>query len=224
MEQETHKYRILLVEDDAQLALMVSDFLSTHEFEVSIEGRGDTAAHRITDENPDAVVLDVNLPGLDGFSVCKVVRDSFRGAIIMLTARGEEVDELLGLDAGADDYMAKPVRPRVLLARLRTHLRRVPPAEDAGQPIVVGAMVVDPSRRSVEIKDQSIELTTAELVMRFGEMLLAQYGMDPDVTWLLDHTELHIVPIANPDGRKRAEAGILWRKNTNLDDAACWKD
>lgn len=162
MEHETSKHRILLVEDDAELARMVADFLNSNEFETSIEGRGDTAAKRILDFKPDAVVLDVNLPGEDGFSVCRSVRQKYRGAIIMLTARGEDVDEVLGLEVGADDYMAKPVRPRVLLARLRSHLRRITPVEAASTPITVGAMVVDPSRRSVEIAGQPVEVTTAE--------------------------------------------------------------
>lgn len=164
MNQESRNYRILLVEDDAALASMVADFLSPHGFDVSIEGRGDTAVGRITNDNPDAVVLDVNLPGLDGFSVCQAVRSDYRGAIIMLTARGEEVDEVLGLEAGADDYMAKPVRPRALLARLRTHLRRATPTEQEARskPIRVGSLVVDASRRRVEIDQAAVELTTAE--------------------------------------------------------------
>lgn len=164
MNQEPPNYRILLVEDDAALASMVVDFLSPHGFDVSVEGRGDTAVDRITKENPDAVVLDVNLPGLDGFSVCQSVRSDYRGTILMLTARGEEVDEVLGLEAGADDYMAKPVRPRALLARLRTHLRRVIPAEHQArsEPLHVGSLVVDASRRSVEIDGAALELTTAE--------------------------------------------------------------
>jgi two-component system OmpR family response regulator/two-component system response regulator RstA len=162
MNEESHNYRILLVEDDASLASMVADFLSPHGFDVAIEGRGDTAVDRIVEENPEAVVLDVNLPGLDGFSVCRAVRASYRGAIIMLTARGEEIDEVLGLEAGADDYMAKPVRPRALLARLRTHLRRVTPAEQASEPITVGSLLVDAARRSVEIDGVALDLTTAE--------------------------------------------------------------
>jgi two-component system OmpR family response regulator/two-component system response regulator RstA len=162
MTQESQHYRILLVEDDAPLASMVADFLAPHGFEVVIEGGGNTAARRIVAENPDAVILDVNLPGLDGFSVCKAVRSAYRGAIIMLTARGEEIDEVLGLEAGADDYMAKPVRPRALLARLRTHLHRATPAEQTSQPIVVGSLVVDAGRRSVEIDGAAVDLTTAE--------------------------------------------------------------
>jgi len=162
MNQEARDHRILLVEDDASLASMVADFLSPHGFKVSIEGHGDRAIERIVSENPDIVVLDVNLPGCDGFSVCRSVRSFYRGAIIMLTARGEEVDEVLGLEAGADDYLAKPVRPRALLARLRTHLRRVTPVEQTSQPIVVGSLVIDAAQRSVELDGAAVELTTAE--------------------------------------------------------------
>jgi two-component system OmpR family response regulator/two-component system response regulator RstA len=162
MEPELQHYRILLVEDDAELASMVADFLSPHGFDVAIERRGEPAVDRIREENPDAVILDINLPGLDGFAICQAVRADYHGAIIMLTARGEEVDEVLSLEAGADDYMAKPVRPRALLARLRTHLRRATPAERASQPIVVGSLVVDAARRRVEIAGAAVDLTTAE--------------------------------------------------------------
>ncbi len=164
MNQEIPPYRILLVEDDAPLASMVADFLTSNGFEVAIEGRGDTSVNRIVEENPDIVILDVNLPGLDGLTVCREVRPKYAGAIIMLTARGEEVDEVLGLEVGADDYMAKPVRPRALLARLRTHLRRVTPdpADEPSQPIQVGSLVVDASRRSVELDGVELDLTTAE--------------------------------------------------------------
>lgn len=164
MDPSSQHHRILLVEDDMQLASMVADFLSPHGFDVTIETRGDSAIDKILHDSPEAVILDVNLPGMDGFAVCKSVRDHFPGAIIMLTARGEEVDEVLGLEAGADDYMSKPVRPRALLARLKTHLRRVPSGEDVseGKPITVGSLVVDAARRSVEIDGQALDLTTAE--------------------------------------------------------------
>ena len=162
MIQDCPVYRVLLVEDDAPLAAMVADFLQQHEFAVSIEGRGDAAVPRIVQENPDAAVLDVNLPGLDGFSLCKAVRASYRGAIIMLTARGEELDEVQGLEAGADDYMAKPVRPRALLARLRSHLRRTTPEEQASPPLRVGSLFVDAANRRVALAGQALDLTTAE--------------------------------------------------------------
>ena len=164
MNQQSQCHQLLLVEDDASLASMVADFLAPHGFDVSIEGRGDTAVDRIIAGNPDAVILDVNLPGLDGFSVCKAVRSDYPGTIIILTARGEEVDEVVGLELGADDYMTKPVRPRALLARLRTHLRRETSTEQEAQskPIRTGSLLVDGSRRSVELDGVVLDLTTAE--------------------------------------------------------------
>lgn len=162
MTGESPLYRALVVEDDAPLASMVADFLAPHGFDVSIEGRGDRAALRIQEENPDVVVLDVNLPGLDGLSICKAVRMQYHGPIIMLTARDEEIDEVLGLEAGADDYMVKPVRPRALLARLQMHLRRATPEEKASQPITVGSLAIDAGRRTVELEGTAVDLTTAE--------------------------------------------------------------
>ena len=173
MKGESPHRRILLVEDDAALAALVVDFLAPHGFEVAIEGRGDRAVSRICNENPDAVILDINLPGLNGFSVCKAVRPKYRGAIIMLTARGEEIDEVLGLKAGADDYLAKPVRPHALLARLRTHLRRATPAEQASPAIAIGSLVVDPGRRNVEIDGTALDLTSAEFDLLY---LLARHA------------------------------------------------
>jgi two-component system OmpR family response regulator/two-component system response regulator RstA len=173
MTEESPLYRVLVVEDDAPLASMVADFLAPHGFDVSIESRGDAAVIRIQEDNPDAVVLDVNLPGLDGFAVCKAVRIHYRGPIIMLTARGEEIDEVLGLEAGADDYMAKPVRPRALLARLQMHLRRATPEEQASQPISVGSLVVDVGRRIVELEGTAVDLTTAEFELLY---LLAKHA------------------------------------------------
>lgn len=165
--------RVILVEDDARLARMVADFLEQQEFEVGIENRGDQAVARIIDENPDVVILDVNLPGKDGFEVCKLVRLDYHGAIIMLTARGDEIDEVVGLEVGADDYMSKPVRPRALLARIRAHLRRAP-SEASGpkdQFVQIGGLELDPSRRSAKLCDQSLDLTTAEYDLL---LLLAQ--------------------------------------------------
>ena len=101
------------------------------------------------------------------------MRDKYAGVIIMLTARGEEVDEVLGLEAGADDYLAKPVRPRALLARLQTHLRRTVPGEQAIVPLVVGSLVVDDGQRRVSIGGRELDLTTAEFDLLF---LLAKHA------------------------------------------------
>ncbi|MCE2799700.1 MAG: response regulator transcription factor [Planctomycetaceae bacterium] len=154
---------VLLVEDDRELAEIVRDYLIENGFSVSIEMQGDLAVGRILQERPDLVVLDVNLPGMDGFTVCKSVRDQYQGAIVMLTARIEEIDEVLGLEFGADDYLTKPVRPRVLLARLRTHLRKSPAVNSELEDCLsVGGLSVYPSRRHVELRAVPVELTSAE--------------------------------------------------------------
>ncbi len=157
-------YRILLVEDDRELASMVADFLTPHGFTVDIERRGDRAVERIHADLHDVIILDVNLPGLDGFSVCRTVRSEFKGPILILTARGDEVDEVVGLEVGADDYLAKPVRPRVLLARLRAQLRKmtVPNSEQSGNRIAIGTLLVDAGRRAVEMNGREVSLTSAE--------------------------------------------------------------
>jgi two-component system OmpR family response regulator/two-component system response regulator RstA len=169
-------YRLLLVEDDAELASMVADYLTPQDFDVAIEGRGDLAIARIASEKPDVVVLDVNLPGMDGFSICRNVRTSFPGPILILTARGEEVDEVVGLEVGADDYLAKPVRPRILLARLRAHLRKSTSVDGAlgrSEVISLGSLRIDASRRIVELGSLTVETTTAEFDLLW---LLAQHA------------------------------------------------
>lgn len=167
-------HRILLVEDDVDLAAMVSDFLSMNGFEVEVEGRGDAAVSRIKSGQPEAVVLDINLPGLDGISVCREVRPAYDGVILMLTARGDEVDEVVSLEVGADDYMAKPVRPRALLARLHSHLRRTATKEEEETgSVTVGSLTVDPTRRIVELGEEDVPLTTAEFDLLY---LLARHA------------------------------------------------
>jgi len=164
--------RILLVEDDDKLSALIRDFLqTTGEFEVTIEPRGDRAPDRILGENPDLVILDIMLPGLDGLGVCKQVRDRYEGPILMLTALGDEVDEIVGLEVGADDYVAKPASPRKLLARVRTLLRRTAPAAPAAgagaaarddRRLEIGDLVVDAINRDVTLGGAPVELTTAE--------------------------------------------------------------
>src|SRR5688572_23939948 len=116
--------RILLVEDDVPLASLTSEYLRGHDFQVEVELRGDTGAQRILRERPDLVILDVLLPGLNGMDVCRQVRKHYAGLILMLTARDDDIDQIIGLELGADDYVKKPVEPRLLLARIRALLRR----------------------------------------------------------------------------------------------------
>ncbi|MEC9093598.1 MAG: response regulator transcription factor [Planctomycetota bacterium] len=160
----TSTTKILLVEDDRELARMVVDFLTPYGYEVFTVSNGEIAIDRIVQDNPAAVVLDVNLPGKDGFDVCRAVRTQYRGAIIFLTARGDDIDEVIGLEMGADDFIAKPVRPQVLLARLRTHIRRARPEGDSQSPsrIDFKNLIIDFSARQCILNGQELELTTAE--------------------------------------------------------------
>ena len=159
--------RILLVEDDERLAELTAEYLSKNDFEVAIEPRGDTACTRIPADTPDVGVLDVMLPGKDGFEVCRTVRPHYQGVILMLTARDEDMDQILGLELGADDFISKPVQPRVLLARVRALLRRAGPSEGsegggAGDELVFGRFRINQATRSAELGDAAIDLTTAE--------------------------------------------------------------
>ena len=113
-------YRVLLVEDDLPLAEMVRDFLVGEDYEVSIEGNGRQAAARIASESFDAMVLDIGLPGMDGFDVCRNIRPHFAGPIIVLTARGDEMDEVIALEVGADDFGAELFR-QFIQERLSGH-------------------------------------------------------------------------------------------------------
>jgi two-component system OmpR family response regulator/two-component system response regulator RstA len=157
--------RILLVEDDERLAELTAEYLTKNDMQVTIEPRGDTAEARILAEQPDLVMLDVMLPGKDGFEVCRAVRPNYRGVILMLTARDEDFDQILGLEMGADDYIAKPVQPRVLLARIKALLRRLPtndgPATES-EKMVFGQFNISQSTRTAILSGESIDLTTAE--------------------------------------------------------------
>lgn len=154
--------RILLVEDDSKLSRLIAEFLDANGYRVVTESRGDKAVARILEEIPDLVILDLMLPGLDGLSVCRAVRARYKYPILMLTARGDEADELLGLEVGADDYMGKPVRPQLLLVRIKTLLRRCRRFESDTQRITVGAVEIDAGQRAVHVDGAPIEVTTTE--------------------------------------------------------------
>jgi len=165
------KTRILLVEDDERLAELTAEYLRKNDFEVDIEARGDTAEARIVHDAPDLVILDIMLPGKDGFEVCRSVREKFKGVILMLTARDEDLDQILGLELGADDYIAKPVQPRLLLARIKALLRRSPGGESAHEEtrdnmssaeLAFGNFRISQATRCAFLGPEQIDLTTAE--------------------------------------------------------------
>ena len=156
--------RILIVEDDERLATLTQDYLRRNGLDVAIETDGTRAIRRIISEQPDLVVLDVMLPGSDGLTVCREVRPHYSQPILMLTARTEDMDQVLGLEMGADDYVAKPVQPRVLLARIRALLRRSEstPSHESPQRLEFGELVIDNGGRSVMLGERLVDFTSAE--------------------------------------------------------------
>jgi len=115
---------LVLVEDDQALAELTVEFLSQQGYRLTHIADGAEVVDKISDLNPDCVILDIMLPGIDGIEVCRRLRNSYQGPIIFLTAKNEQIDEILGLEVGGDDFLRKPVEPRVLLAHIRAHLRR----------------------------------------------------------------------------------------------------
>ena len=154
--------RILIVEDDQRLAELTAEYLQANGYEVAVEGDGGRAARRIIDSQPDLVILDLMLPGEDGLSICRRVRGQYAGPILMLTARSDELDQVQGLDMGADDYVCKPVRPRLLLARITALLRRSEAPESKRQELQFGPLRIDNRLREAWLGEQAIELTGAE--------------------------------------------------------------
>lgn len=163
------QHSILLIEDDHELASLTQDYLQKNNLLVKIESDGGNAVRRIIDEQPDCVLLDIMLPNTDGFTICKEVRKHYNGPIIMLTARDEDIDQLLGLELGADDYITKPVQPRLLLARIHTLLRRIHSHNKAIQHSVLefDGLTINEGARHVTLNNQVIELSTAEFDLLF---------------------------------------------------------
>ena len=168
MNDDSPKKRILLVEDDEKLAGLVRDYLqAAHGFFVDVEGEGAPAPARILAEKPDLVILDILLPGKDGLAICREIRSAYKGPILMFTAQGAEIDEVVGLEIGADDYVAKPVSPRLLAARVKALLRRTEHVESTAETakptrIAAGPLVIDSRLRSAWADGKELDLTTAE--------------------------------------------------------------
>ena len=154
--------RLLLVEDDRRLADLLGSYLEQAGFFVDREDNGLRASRRIVSEQPDAVVLDVGLPGIDGLEVCRRVREDYAGVILMLTARGDELDQVLGLELGADAYVTKPTSPRVLVARLKALLRRAQGEWGDPERIEVGRLTLERSSLRAHLDRQPLDLSARE--------------------------------------------------------------
>lgn len=175
-------HRVLLAEDDARLAALVKDYLESNDFHVDVEGVGYNVPRCVADLMPDIVILDIMLPGKDGLTICKEIRPKFKGPILMLTARDSDVDQVLGLEFGADDYVIKPAEPRVLLARIRALLRRCQREEVSEQEeLQFGSLKINIASRAVEFEGSSVELSShefdllVELAKNAGKILSREY-------------------------------------------------
>ena len=153
---------VLVVDDEPKIVETVGAYLRNAGFAVTTAADGVAAVAQARARPPDLVVLDLGLPGLDGLEVARDLRRTSSVPIIMLTARGEETDRVLGLELGADDYLVKPFSPRELVARVRAVLRRTDGAQAERERFVVGDVVVDTGRREVSVGDRAVELTATE--------------------------------------------------------------
>ena len=152
---------ILIIDDDEKLNLLLKDFFKDFGFTTLTATHPENGLKIIKQKSPDIIILDVMLPGMNGFDVCKTIRKFSSIPIIMLTAKGELMDRVVGLELGADDYLAKPFEPRELVARIQSVLRRIHPVEK-NQVRKFGSMVIDFNKHTVEIDGKNIEMTTNE--------------------------------------------------------------
>jgi len=155
--------RVLVVEDEMKIARLVRDYLEHAGFEVTVTGDGDAALGSVRRERPDLVVLDLGLPGRDGLDVARELRRTSGVPIVMLTARDDEADRIVGLELGADDYVVKPFSPKELVARVRAVLRRTDPATGIkAEHLRVRDLEVDLLRMRVTVADRPVDLTPTE--------------------------------------------------------------
>ncbi|MEZ5659973.1 MAG: response regulator transcription factor [Burkholderiaceae bacterium] len=157
--------RVLIVDDDAGLADLLAEYLRSEGLDVACARDGPRGLERALADRPDLVVLDVMMPGMDGISVLRELRTRSQVPVLMLTAKGDDVDRIVGLELGADDYVPKPCTPRELLARIRAILRRHrggDPARQQAEPLVSGPFKIWPSQRRASFERQALTLTGAE--------------------------------------------------------------
>jgi two-component system alkaline phosphatase synthesis response regulator PhoP len=171
---------ILVVDDERNIVELLRLYLEKEGFAVVAAGDGEQALVQYERTDPDLVVLDLMLPKLDGFEVCRELRRRGDVPILMLTARSEDVDAIVGLELGADDYVTKPFNPRALVARVKAILRRTDATAKGGRPIQVGNLRIDPRRREAKVGDRALDLRAREFD------LLAALARDPGVVLTRD--------------------------------------
>ncbi len=174
--------KILLVDDDVELGTMLSQYLIAEGFETQLALTGSAGIQGALSGDYSAMILDIMLPDMSGTDVLRQVRQNSRLPVIMLTARGDNIDRVIGLEMGADDYVPKPCYPRELVARLRAVLRRVeerPVVADKKEPLMLGDLMLDPATRASEWQGRTLELTASEfnllqLLMRAPDRVVSK--------------------------------------------------
>ncbi|MBW2031661.1 MAG: response regulator transcription factor [Deltaproteobacteria bacterium] len=158
--------KVLLVDDDEKLQKLVKEYLEDYGFRVLTVSDGSLALNAVASESPDLVVLDIMLPGKDGLEILKEIRSKYTVPVIMLTAKGEDADRIVGLELGADDYVPKPFNPRELLARARAVLRRPPHLKgtetEQDKLIRVGGVTLNKARQTLLVEDTELDLSSTE--------------------------------------------------------------
>lgn len=172
--------KILLIDDDKKLGELLTTFFKRFDMELVATTHPDEGLRQLEAAQPDLIILDVMLPGQDGFDVCRTIRRHSNIPIIMLTARGEVTDRIIGLEIGADDYLPKPFEPRELVARIQNVLRRSVDRRSSDVPLKFGDLAIDTDRRTAELAGESLDLTTMEY------QLLALFVENPGRTFTRD--------------------------------------
>jgi two-component system, OmpR family, response regulator BaeR len=163
----------MIVEDEQKISSLLQDYLEKAEFRATVVSRGDQAVSQVKKKSPDLLLLDIMLPGMDGMAVCREVRKFSDLPVIMITAKAEEIDRLLGLELGADDYICKPFSPREVVARVKAVLRRTR-AEPRGTTKAAGPLALDEETHQVRINNAMLQLTPSEF--RLLQVFMTQPG------------------------------------------------
>ncbi|PRI19381.1 two-component system response regulator RstA [Pectobacterium versatile] len=185
-------HKIVFIEDDTEVGKLIAAYLGKHDIDVQVEARGDLALAFIEQQQPDLVLLDIMLPGKDGMTICRELRPQYTGPIVLLTSLDSDMNHILALEMGADDYILKTTPPAVLLARLRLHLRQyatapqavtenaAPAALQVHKSLHFGLLCIDPVNREVTLGQEHIVLSTADFDLLWQLATHAGHIMDRD--------------------------------------------
>lgn len=204
-------YKILLIDDDDEFAELLKTYLEAEEFKISIANDGEKGLKSALNQNFDAIILDIMIPKLNGFEVLKGIREHLSVPVMMLTARGDDIDKIVGFEVGADDYVSKPCNPRELIVRLKAILRRSQQKTPSTRPnLEHGNIFIDCTKRMVLVSGKEIELTNAEfnileMLMKspgqaFSKEELTEYALGRKFTAYDRSIDVHVSNLRNKVG------------------------